>query len=146
MALKGIMTGVGRLLDKLKGLFRKAEEEVHYSGTGRGPTYRVAYSAPYAPFVHEAVGMKLLGRPRPSGRGNYWDPQPQAGPKFLEGPARELRAALAAQIREDMRAGKTRDEALQNAALTLLRASQERVPVEYGDLKRSGYVRRGRAG
>lgn len=40
----------------------------------------VGYTAEYAAAVHEAKG-KLKGQPRPSGRGNYWDPD--AKPKFL---------------------------------------------------------------
>ncbi len=61
----------------------------------------VGFSAKYALWVHEAVGMKLLGQKRrrrgggPPPIGRYWDPQPQAQPKFLEQPARELSPEMA---------------------------------------------------
>lgn len=47
-----------------------------------GTTYigMVGYTAEYAAAVHEAKGT-LKGKPRPSGRGNYWEPD--AKPKFL---------------------------------------------------------------
>lgn len=49
-----------------------------------GTTYigAVGHTAEYAAAVHEAKGT-LKGQPRPSGRGNYWDPD--AKPKFLSG-------------------------------------------------------------
>lgn len=42
----------------------------------------VGYTANYAAAVHENLGQKLKGQPRPSGLGNYWDPRGE--PKFLE--------------------------------------------------------------
>lgn len=41
----------------------------------------IGYTANYAAAVHEAPG-KLMGLPRASGKGNYWDPAGE--PKFLE--------------------------------------------------------------
>lgn len=38
----------------------------------------VGYTAEYAAAVHDAKGT-LRGQPRPSGRGNYWDPDAQPG-------------------------------------------------------------------
>lgn len=40
----------------------------------------IGYTAKYAAAVHEKSG-KLKGRPRPSGKGNYWSPA--AEPEFL---------------------------------------------------------------
>lgn len=40
----------------------------------------VGYTANYAAAVHEASGT-LKGKPRPSGKGSYWDPDGK--PKFL---------------------------------------------------------------
>lgn len=54
------------------------------------PEVYVGYTAAYAPFVHENVEMKWRGLPRDKPQGTvYWGPQPQAGAKFLERPARE---------------------------------------------------------
>jgi hypothetical protein len=47
----------------------------------------VGYGAAYALAVHEKVGMKLKGKPRPSGSGVYWGPHGEA--KFLEKALRE---------------------------------------------------------
>ena len=63
-------------------------------GNGFNTTVYVGYTAPYAAYVHECVEMKLYGKPRPSGRGVYWDPLGQATAKFLEMPARVLRGVL----------------------------------------------------
>lgn len=49
----------------------------------------VGYTANYAAAVHEKIGMKLKGKPRPSGKGVYWGPKGEA--KFLEKPFRESR-------------------------------------------------------
>lgn len=64
-------------------------------------TVQVGYTAAYASFVHEAVGMVLKGQPRPSGRGRFWDPQGIAQAKFLEEPARRLSPDLMRIIREN---------------------------------------------
>lgn len=99
----------------------------------------VGYSAPYAMYVHEAVGMVLQGLPRPSGIGNYWDPNGQA--KFLEEPTRLYAKDMGAFICRLMRQRSTLLLALLKAGQILLRESKKLVPVEYGDLKASGYVR-----
>lgn len=46
----------------------------------RGTAYvgAVGYTAEYAAAVHDAKGT-LKGQPRPSGRGNYWDPDAEPG-------------------------------------------------------------------
>ena len=48
----------------------------------------VGYTAGYAVFVHEAVKMKLKGKPRPNNKGKFWDPQGKGQAKFLEAPFR----------------------------------------------------------
>ena len=53
------------------------------------PEVEVGFTAAYAVYVHETMEQKLKGKPRPSrgyksGQGRYWDPQGQAGPKFLQ--------------------------------------------------------------
>lgn len=61
----------------------------------------VGYLAYYALYVHEAVEMKLKGLPRPSGQGNYWDPNGRA--KFLEEPARTKRGELFKTVAEKVK-------------------------------------------
>lgn len=100
----------------------------------------VGYTAAYALFVHENMEMKLEGQPRPSGLGVYWGPE-GAGPKFLEGPARENRDVLAEIVKTAIRQGKTEAQALLLAGLRLQRESQLRVPVEFGNLKNSAFTR-----
>lgn len=66
---------------------------VRVKGRGFKRDVEVGYTAPYALYVHEAVGMKLKGlprRPSPPHIGRYWDPQGRAHAKFLEEPARRL--------------------------------------------------------
>ena len=72
-------------------------------GTGLSATIYVGYTANYALYVHEAVQMKLLGQPRPSGQGKYWDPIPKATAKFLERPARTMAPQLRQIIRQEMK-------------------------------------------
>lgn len=105
---------------------------------GRGATYLVGYEAEYAVHVHEDVEMKLKGLPRPSGIGEYWGPHGQA--KFLETPGRRNAQKYAEIVRQSIRQGKSIKEATKLAALELLRDSQELVPVEYGNLRASGFV------
>lgn len=55
------------------------------------PEVIVGFTAAYAIYVHE-MRMVNAGKPRTSGtgKGNYWDPQNRAQPKFLEEPFREM--------------------------------------------------------
>lgn len=64
----------------------------------------IGYTATYAFYVHELVGMKLKGKPRISGIGRYWDPR-GARAKFLERPARDLAPKLRQIIRDEARKG-----------------------------------------
>lgn len=84
----------------------KASAFTKVTGAGFNTVAQVGYSAPYALYVHEAVGMKLKGlprRPSPPHRGRYWDPQGRAQAKFLEGPARALVPQLRALIQQAMK-------------------------------------------
>lgn len=76
--------------------FGELKDSGFVSGRRRGffMEVQVGYSAPYAAYVHEAVEMKLRGQPRPSGKGNYWDPPNQGQAKFLEQPMRNLQSEL----------------------------------------------------
>jgi hypothetical protein len=69
----------------------KASAFTSFSGSGWDTKVQIGYTAYYALFVHEMVEMKLAGKPRPHGRGRYWDPQGKAQAKFLETPYRTLR-------------------------------------------------------
>lgn len=80
----------------------KASASTRATGKGFDTRATVAYTAPYAVYVHEAVEMKLKGKPRPKNRGRYWDPQGQATAKFLENPAKELRPTFFAICKEEM--------------------------------------------
>lgn len=124
----------GALLLQLKNLEREAEE-------GENLSIAVGYEAEYAMWVHELVDMVLQGEPRPSGKGVYWGPSGQA--KFLEEPARRLRREMADIIVKSMSTDRRRGDleyAMLLAARYLLRESQKLVPVEYGDLKKSGFA------
>src|SRR5262245_23794597 len=107
------MENFERLMGKLRNLMAR----------GRRVSVLVGYTAKYAIYVHENVEMKLAGLPRPSGLGTYWSPE-GAGPKFLERPARSLRAELGGLVANFMRAGATMLEALTVAGLRLQRESQ----------------------
>lgn len=99
----------------------------------------VGFAAPYAKAVHENVEMKLQGLPRPSGRGVYWGPHGQA--KFLEKPARTKRKQIARRIAQVTKSTHSVVRGLYSGGVLLRNYAQELVPVEYGELKASGYVK-----
>lgn len=127
------------------------------------PEVAVGFTAAYALYVHEDMEMAWKGlsrdprirrieqggdpakaRPRPrrkEPKGRFWDPQDRAGPKFLEGPLRELRDELRRIIAEALAAGRTPAQALLAAGLRLQREAQRRVPVDTGNLKASAFTR-----
>ena len=124
------------LVETLKRLKDKAAREGN-------PSVVVGYSAGYALYVHEAVGMKLKGLPRqPPGKGLYWDPQGRAQAKFLEQPARELSndGTLGKIVQAAVLKGATLGEALSAAGERLQAASQKLVPVDTGNLKGSAFT------
>src|SRR5690348_14009684 len=105
---------------------------------GGGGTYLVGYEAAYAIFVHEDIKEKLRGLPRPSGIGVYWGPHGQS--KYLETPARRYASKYVQIIKDGIKKGLKLKEAVKMAALELLRDSQYLVPVEFGNLRASGFV------
>lgn len=154
--------GIAALNAKLQALAAK-------HGAGK-PAVAVGYTAGYALYVHENMeiwppGMRLAGLPRGQGfrreggvvyvprsvlssgtvggknRGFYWDPQGKAGPKFLEGPARELHEELGRIVADALLHGSTMATALLRAGLRLQRESMQRVPVDTGNLKASAFTR-----
>lgn len=74
------------------------------TGKGFKAVATVGYTAFYAPYVHELVGMKLKGQPRQKPhKGRYWDPQERAQAKFLEAPYRRLQPEFARIIKQNMK-------------------------------------------
>jgi len=83
----------------------KASAFTRLEGSGWKAAAIVGYTAIYAVWVHEAVGMRLKGIPR-QGEGHggrYWDPQGRAQAKFLEVPFRQLRDQFRAILVEEMK-------------------------------------------
>lgn len=123
----------GRLAKTLKRLRDKYKTPVKM---------QVGYSAPYAIYVHENMEMVLEGEPRPSGIGVYWGrPNRPGQSKFLEQPARELADELGRTIGKALQSGTTMKQAFALAGNRLMNVSKGLVPVEYGDLKDSAFVR-----
>lgn len=98
------------------------------------------FTANYALYVHENTEMKLAGLPRrPPGKGSYWDPQGQARPKFLEGPARENRIDIIQVVIDAYDKTKNLEHAILMGCLYLQRLAQLSVPVDTGNLKNSAF-------
>lgn len=110
--------GVARGL-KLAGLFLQRESQklvpvefgllkasafTRATGKSFKTVVNMGYTAAYALYVHEAVGMVLKGQPRtpnPPHKGSYWDPQGRAQAKFLQEPAMTKAATMRRIIREN---------------------------------------------
>lgn len=60
----------------------------------------IGYTAGYAAAVHEAPG-KLIGQARPSGRGDYWDPN--AEPQFLSKGFNKIKSSIPAILKKNYR-------------------------------------------
>jgi len=136
--------GVKELIAALKERNKRWLEESNISASrNKGWSVVVGFTATYALYVHENMEMKLKGLPRPKGRGLYWDPQGIAGPKFLEGPARELSNSgeLSRIFTSVLKAGRTVLQALLACGLRIQREAQKRVPVDTGVLKASAFTR-----
>jgi len=101
----------------------------------------VGFAQAYALFVHENRGEKLRGKKRPKpAKGTFWGPHGQS--KYLEEPARNLssngeftRIAKAA-----LKSGLSIETALVLMGLRLQRDAQERVPIDTGALRASGFT------
>lgn len=132
-------------ISKIKGLESLvAKLRARAAKVSSNPEVAVGYEAQYAIYLHEMPNARVRtldqGVERPSGLGVYWGPS-QYGPKFLEGPARELRHDLKEIINQAAHQGKNLGQCLLLAGLRLQRESQKRVPVEYGNLKASAFTR-----
>jgi hypothetical protein len=138
MAKKSELKGVPQVAAFIKQQRRRVSGQF-----GHNVVTQVVYKAPYAMYVHENLEMKLRGQPRPSGIGVYWGtPSGSRGQsKYLEQPFRENKAKLLNMVRQALKKKKTLKEATRIAAEWLLKQSQKLVPVEYGKLKASGFVK-----
>ena len=121
------------VLTSLKKLEQQARSENRVS-------VAVGFTGVAALKLHEMT-PKRSGQPRRSGIGTYWGPS-HYGNKFLEGPARQFRASISRNVTDALRQGFPLIQALEAGGLLLQRLSQERVPVEHGDLKRSAFTER----
>lgn len=92
------------------------------AGKGQPGKVKVSYATDYAVYVHEDMEAN-----HPNGG--------QA--KYLEQPAREMRADLMEGVKEDIRRGLNLEQALLRAGLKLQAASQKLVPVDTGTLRAS---------
>ena len=131
----GKVFGLQKLIQKFKALKKEARRQTLRSVV-------VGYTAAYALYVHESVGMVLKGQPRPGkNRGNFWDPAGRGQAKFLEEPARTLQDELGRVCAEVViKTGKI-EQGLLAAGLRLQRESMKRVPIDTGNLRASAYTR-----
>lgn len=122
-------------------VLRIIRARLHALRSQEKPSVVVGFSSAVALFVHENVQARNIGLnvPRKSGIGVYWGPH--GGPKFLEGPAREMADELAGVVREALARGVPLPQALLLAGYVLQREAMERVPVEHGALRASAFTR-----
>ena len=82
----------------------KASAYTRSEGSGFGTVVYIGYTANYALYVHECVGMVLKGLPRTApSKGFYWDPQGRAQAKFLEEPFRRLEPDMKKILLDEMK-------------------------------------------
>lgn len=128
-------------VERLKELVAKLQARAAAAARDVNVSVAVGYTASYALWVHEARGMVLKGRPRPHGRGSYWDPLGVAKAGFLLDPARRLAAEIGKKVRQDLLRGRTMSQALLTGGLWLQRESQRECPVDTGNLRASAFTR-----
>lgn len=135
--------GVAKLNQQLRERAKKWLGDSQEQAKSGGKSVIVGFTAAYALYVHENMEMRLKGQPRPNNRGFYWDPQGTAGPKFLEGPARELNNSgeLSHILNAALQMGKTLMQGLLLCGLRVQREAMQRVPVDTGNLKASAFTR-----
>jgi len=112
IGLKRLNQRLRRLLDQVAG----------------SPSVVVGYGTNYAIYVHENLKARhVVGEA-----------------KFLERPARELSDSgeLSDLVKQDLRLGRTLEQALLRAGLRIQRESQKRVPVDTGTLRASATTRK----
>lgn len=110
-------------VDKVMKSFDRKKKAI---GDDKKPRADVGYAADHALLVHEDLGA-------------YHAPPTQA--KYLTGPAYRYRKQAAAEVRKALREGLTFRQAVLAGARFILKKSKEVVPVDTGELKRSGYAR-----
>ncbi len=118
----------------------RAEKKKFQKLVGNVDEVHVGYTSAYSVYVHEAVAMKLKGKPRPT-KGKYWDPQGQGQAKFLEEPARTHAKRIGEIAGKAFENGASMSQSLLVAGLYLQRESQKLVPVDLGNLKNSAFTR-----
>jgi hypothetical protein len=121
--------------DRLLAALRKHQND-------RPVSVVVGYEDAVALYLHE-MDPVTLGQdvPRRSGLGHLWGPS-DYGPQFLTGPLRSLLndGTLRGIVNEALESGRTLKQALLLAGLRLQRESQELIPAEHGDVKRSAFT------
>lgn len=110
-----------------QGLLNSIKDKVkQFLGFSKSPEVIVGYTQNYALHVHE----------------NLEAGHPNGGQaKFLEQPAREMRKQLAQIISDQLKRGRTMEQAMYVAGLVLQGESQKLVPVDTGALKASAFTR-----
>ena len=129
------VTGSGRVVAKLKYKSTRQPKLVAYA---------VSYEAPYAVQVHENLQMKLMGQPRPSGLGRFWytkDAQPGTS-KYLQKAIDKAMQNMYRTVSRAIKRGLSFAQAMHMLAKRILDDSRTMVPYEYGDLYRSGRIKR----
>lgn len=114
-------------VERLENLTAKLKAKAAKAAAAGKESVVVGFCTSYALFVHENMTAS-----HKSGK--------QA--KFLEGPARRLvnDGTLAAQIRDNVKAGMGVPDALLVAALTVQREAQKVTPVDTGALRASAFT------
>lgn len=133
--LIGHVGGLKTLINRMKAVAKEAKRQAD------GKEIQVGFTASYAAAVHEKVKMKLAGKPRPRGRGLYWDPQGKATAKFLEKALREDRAEAKQILVSVSQATGSVLKGMLAAGLFIQARAQERCPVDTGNLKNSAFTR-----
>lgn len=126
---------------KYRSLVEKFEHKIRQGQKDMSAKAEVGYSAMYANRVHNSIGMALKGKPRPSGIGNYWDPNGQALWLQIATATLTNNGSTQRLIRKELRSGKTMSDALLQAVRKILQLANTMVPVEYGNLLASGFAR-----
>lgn len=112
MAIK--VEGTRSFSTRLKKLSRKTRET-------KNARVVVGFAMPYALYVHEGA-------------------QGRSPVKFLEGPSRNLKDQLGAEIKKEVKAGRTLLQALKSTGQALLNIAIALAPIDTGALRASGFV------
>lgn len=107
-----------------------------YSGPSGQNSVIVGYTAKYALQVHENLEPAEDATRKARGAGKQG--------KYLEQPARELSndGTIQKVVRDALKEGLTLEDGLLFAGMRILEASRELVPIQTGNLRASGFVRK----